>query len=71
MKVLVGVAAVVLIVVAVFLLIGLQALILSWAWGLVIPSVFGGPTLDIGAAFALMIVLYVIGGVFRGLSRSG
>lgn len=41
-------------------IIALFAAVLSWAWNLVVPSTFGGPTLDFGAAFALLIVFMVI-----------
>lgn len=40
--------------------LGIGALILTWAWNLVVPSTFGGPTLDFGAAYALLIVFAVI-----------
>lgn len=46
------------------------ALVLSWAWNLVVPSVFGGPTLDFGAAFALVFVLNIIGRLLFGVRTS-
>ena len=42
------------------------AFILTWAWNLVVPTTFGGPVLDFGAAFALVVVLSIIGNFFRG-----
>lgn len=36
------------------------AFVLAWAWNLVVPTTFNGPTLDFGAAFALLIVFMVI-----------
>jgi hypothetical protein len=38
---------------------GVGSLAFMWSWNLVIPSTFGGPTLDFGAAFALLVVLTV------------
>ena len=53
--------------VGLFLVItGVIALILTWAWNLVVPTTFGGPTLDFGAAFALVIVLSIIGRLLFG-----
>lgn len=47
------------------------ALILAWAWNLVVPSTFGGPTLDFGAAFALVLVVSILGRLlFGGRSSS-
>ena len=47
----------------------ITAAVLSWAWNLVVPSTFGGPTLDFGAAFALVLVVSIIGRLLFG-SRS-
>ena len=54
----VGVIALIVVVYAV--VIGIGAAILTWGWNLVVPSVFGGPTLDFGAAYALLVVFAVI-----------
>jgi hypothetical protein len=53
------VAAAAVIVAATFVVFGVGSLAFMWSWNLVIPSTFGGPTLDFGAAFALLIVLSV------------
>lgn len=53
-----GVFALVIAVYAVVL--GIGAFILTWAWNLVIPSTFGGPELNFGAAFALLVVFAVL-----------
>lgn len=42
------------------------SLVFMWAWNLVVPAVFGGPTLDFGAAFALMLVTSIIGRLLFG-----
>jgi hypothetical protein len=47
-------------------ILAVLAFILTWAWNLVVPTTFGGPVLDFGAAFALVVVLSVIGNFFRG-----
>lgn len=54
----VGVFALIIAVYAVVLALG--AAILSWGWNLVVPTTFGGPTLDFGAAYALLVVFAVI-----------
>ena len=55
---------------------GVIALLLVWtavislvflvAWNAVVPSVFGGPTLDFWSAFALVFVLNIIGRLLFG-----
>jgi len=62
--------------VAILFIAGVIALMLAWtafiafillvAWNAVVPSVFGGPTLDYGAAFALVFVLNIIGRLIFG-----
>lgn len=53
------------------LVISVGALVLSWGWNLVVPSTFGGPTLDFGGAFALLTVVAVIRSfLFGGITVS-
>lgn len=54
----VGVIALIVAVYAVVIAIG--AAVLSWGWNLVVPVTFGGPTLDFGAAYALLVVFAVV-----------
>jgi len=49
----------------------LTAFVLAWAWNLVVPSTFGGPTLDFGAAFALVLVVSILGRLLFGGRSSG
>jgi disulfide bond formation protein DsbB len=55
-----GLAAIAVVIAIYALVLGIGAAILSWGWNLVVPATFGGPTLDFGAAFALLVVLAVI-----------
>ena len=57
-----GACAVMLAAIAVVFLIG--PFVLMLAWNLVVPSVFGGPTIDIWQALGLSILVSVIRGVF-------
>lgn len=67
MKALLFVVGAIAVALAIFLVwTGVIALILTWAWNLVVPSVFGGPVLDFGAAFALVVVLSIIGRLLFG-----
>jgi hypothetical protein len=45
--------------------IALGSLLLMVAWNFVVPSVFGGPTLQYHEAFGLMLLLSIVGGAFR------
>lgn len=71
-----GVVGVIALIVVVYVVvyavvIGIGAAILTWGWNLVVPSVFGGPTLDFGAAYALLVVFAVIRTfLFGGFRRS-
>lgn len=57
----VAVFGVLALIIAVYaIVIGIGAFVLTWGWNLVVPSTFGGPTLDFGAAFALLVVFAVI-----------
>ncbi len=56
----IGVAAIALVIAIYAIVLAIGAAILSWGWNLVVPSTFGGPTLDFGAAFALLVVLAII-----------
>lgn len=50
--------------------LGLAALILTWAWNVLVPTTFNGPHLDYGAAFAAVIILSLVGGFFRSTFTS-
>lgn len=63
-----GIIALIIAVWAAVLAVG--ALILSWAWNLVVPSTFNGPTLDFGAAYALLIVFVILRSFLFGGGRS-
>lgn len=45
------------------------ALVLMFAWNLVLPSLLGWPPLDFAMAFGLSLLISIIGGLF-GRSRS-
>lgn len=63
-----GIIALIIAVWAAVLAVG--ALVLSWAWNLVVPSTFNGPTLDFGAAYALLIVFVILRSFLFGGGRS-
>jgi hypothetical protein len=44
---------------------GISTLLMMFAWNIVVPSVFGGPTLGLLEAFGLVLLLWIIGGAFR------
>lgn len=56
----IGAAAIALVIALYAIVLAIGAAILSWGWNLVVPSTFGGPTLDFGAAFALLVVFAVL-----------
>lgn len=67
MKALMYIVGAIAVAIGIFLLwTGLIALVLTWAWNLVVPSIFGGPVLDFGAAFALVVVLSIVGRLLFG-----
>ncbi len=47
-------------------LIGVVALVFSWAWNLVVPVTFNGPVITFPAAFGLVMVLGIIGSLLFG-----
>lgn len=53
-----GVGALIIALYAAIIAIG--AAVLSWAWNLVVPPVFGGPVLEFAPAAALIVVFIVI-----------
>lgn len=57
-----GVGALVIItILAIYaLVVAIGAAVLSWAWNLVVPSTFNGPTLEFFPAVALIVVFIVI-----------
>ena len=59
---------VILIIAIAFLGLAASAWILQLAWNFVVPSVFGLVALTFWQAFALCVVLFVIGSFFRSIS---
>lgn len=66
----VGLAAIAVVVLVFLGIVAVEAAILSWAWNLVVPSTFNGPFLDFGAAFALVLVVSILGRLLFGAARS-
>lgn len=56
----VGVLVVIVILAVYAAVVAIGAAVLSWAWNLVVPSTFGGPTLEFLPAVALIVVFIVI-----------
>lgn len=61
-----GLALVAFLIAIYAVIIAISAAVLSWAWNLVVPETFGGPTLEFVPAAALIIVFLVIRNILFG-----
>lgn len=52
-----------------FLSVALLALLLQVAWNIVVPSIFGGPSLEYLQAVALLWLIWLAGAAFRTIVR--